>query len=100
MNRLIFHRLAKKEFFESALWYDKQNPGLGARFILAVEKVIEKIQVSPEIYGYSQKPFREAAVPIFPYLIVFKFSRQKQTIYIVSVLHAHRNPKKKFRKIG
>jgi len=42
MNRLIFHRLAEKEFYESALWYDKQSLGLGARFILAVDKIIEK----------------------------------------------------------
>ena len=29
---------ADKEWIEAALWYDKQSPGLGNRFIVMVEK--------------------------------------------------------------
>ena len=65
MNKLIFNILAEKELLESVEWYNEQSKNLGTKFSSAVKQLIEKISVSPEVYGYSKKPFREAAVPIF-----------------------------------
>ncbi|MEP6467792.1 MAG: type II toxin-antitoxin system RelE/ParE family toxin [Parafilimonas sp.] len=99
MNKLIFNILAEKELLESVKWYNEQNKNLGINFYFAVQQLIEKISVSPEVYGYSKKPFREAAVPVLPYLIVYVYNSTKKSIYISSVFHTHRNPGKKFRKI-
>lgn len=99
MYNLIFHPEADKKFVESTNWYNKQKETLGERFIISIESVIKKIQSTPEVYEYSKKPFREAGVPIFPFIIVFKFNKLKGIIYIVSIFHTSRNPKKKFRKI-
>lgn len=99
MYTVIFHPEASKEFVESIIWYNQQKNGLGERFSLSVESIIKKIELTPEFYGYSKKPFREVTVPVFPFKIVFKINKAKKVIYVLSIFHTSRNPKNKFRKI-
>lgn len=98
MYQLIFHPDADKEFTESVIWYEEQKENLGERFANAIEEVIQRIQARPESFGYSKRPFREATVKVFPFTIIYKVNKQKQTIYIAAIYHAKRNPKKKYRR--
>lgn len=76
---------ADKEWTEAALWYDKQSPGLGNRFIVMVEKKLELIAKYPERYPKRKGNFREALVNIFPYIIVYSFYETKETVVIYSI---------------
>ncbi len=40
---VFFRRLARNEFEDALEWYEKQKPGLGAAFRIAVEHALEKI---------------------------------------------------------
>ncbi len=100
MYALIFHPEADKEFAESVIWYEEQKEKLGERFSNAIEEIIERIQTHPESFGYSKRPFREASVKTFPFTIIYKVNKTKQLISIVSIYHAKRNPKKKYRRIS
>ena len=98
MYQLIFHSEADKDFSEATHWYETQKVNLGKRFILSVEAVITKIQHNPTVFGYIKRPFREASVPMFPYTIVYKINKKKNTVWIIAIYHTSRNPKRKYRK--
>jgi hypothetical protein len=45
-----YNRAAKKELFDSSLYYSKQTPGLGERFLKEVESCVQEIAASPRRY--------------------------------------------------
>jgi len=93
------HPLVGKDFEEGYAWYVEKQKGLGERFIKAVERKIKQILQNPEVYGRkSSKLFREAEVETFPYLVIYKMSKLKREIYITSILHTKKHPRKKYRK--
>ncbi len=93
------HPLAYQDIIEGYAWYEDQQKGLGDKFLLTVEKKITAISSNPEVYGSKQKKnFREALVKPFPYIIVYKLYKEKKEIFISSIHHAKKHPRKKFRK--
>ena len=95
---LVFHPLAEKEYLEAYLYYEIKKPGLGERFEQAIDFRLKRIQAKPGHYKTSHRTYREASVDIFPFVIVYKITRGKNRVYVVSVYHTKRNPKHKFRK--
>jgi hypothetical protein len=72
---------------------------LGERFIKAVRHKIEQITLAPEAYSVKvNKKFREAKVEFFPYIIVYKINKRARVIYISSIHHSRKQPRKKYRK--
>lgn len=93
------HPHVKKDYDEAYEWYEDRQKGLGENFLKAIRKKIEEISLHPEVYGSKQnKMFREAAVDIFPYLIIYKINKRKKEIYISSIHHNKKHPHKKYRK--
>ena len=95
---LIFNALAENEYIAAILWYEEQQPGLGARFESETGKQLQRIIANPFAYHYSKRNFREASVEHFPFTIVYAANERNKTIYISSVFHTSRNPKGKYRK--
>lgn len=95
----LLHPEADKEYTEAFIWYQKQQEGLGEKFIEAVRQKLEAIAVSPETFGSKgNKNYREAKVEIFPYVIVYKIYKLKNLVFVSSIHHTSRHPKRKYRK--
>jgi len=96
---LRLHPLSQEDFDEAYGWYEDQQKELGERFSNAIRGKIEQILLRPQVYGSrGNKKFREAKVEFFPYVIVYKINERKKEIYISSIHHNSKHPKKKFRK--
>lgn len=94
-----FHPHIQQDFDDAYAWYENEQEGLGERFIKAVRLKIEEIALQPEVYGSrGNKRFREAKVDFFPYLIIYKLKRPTKELYITSIHHTKKHPKKKYRK--
>ena len=94
-----FHDLIQKDYDEAYEWYERQQQGLGDRFMKAVRFTIEQIFQQPEIFSCrGNRLFREAKINFFPYVIVYRVIKQSKTIFIVSIHHTKKNPRKKYRK--
>ena len=85
---------ARKEIFESWVWFEEQQAGLGDRFEKEVFEQIELIAKNPLHYPLK-KGFREANTDKFRFLIVYRFNQRTRAITIVSVFHTSRHPRKK-----
>lgn len=97
--RYEFHAEVAKDYNEAYAWYETQKKGLGERFSSFVRQKMDEIAESPENYGKKiHKDYREARVDIFPYLIVYKIYKHRKTIFVNSIHHTKKHPRKKYRK--
>lgn len=94
---LEFHPEAEKEYIEAYQWYENQLAGLGKKFEIRVDECLKQITDNPKHFRISKGQHREASLEVFPYTIVFKISKRKNTIYISAIYHHKRNPKYKYR---
>ncbi|TSJ40342.1 type II toxin-antitoxin system RelE/ParE family toxin [Mucilaginibacter corticis] len=94
---IILHPEAEKEYLKACVWYEKKVVGLGHRFKNAVLEQLQLIKEKPEHYPVKKRNYRESNVDIFPYLVVYKVNKERGFIYIVSIFHTSKNPKKKYR---
>ena len=96
---LRFHPQVHKNYDEAYSWYEEKENGLGERFLKAVRTKIEHIIVNPEAFSSKgNKRFLQAKVEAFPYLVVYKVKKRKKEIYVVSIHHTSKSPRKKYRK--
>ncbi|MCY7310122.1 MAG: type II toxin-antitoxin system RelE/ParE family toxin [Chitinophagaceae bacterium] len=95
---VIFHPEADKEYRESFLWYEKKVKGLGYRFEIVVEGKIREIMNNLEKYPKRMGLYREAPVGGFPYVIVYRINKMLERIFVSSLFHTSRNPKRKYRR--
>ncbi len=90
MTSVYFHPHAVDEMNHASAWYEKQQKGLGKRFLAAVQDCIQKIGINPASYPEVCPHFRRGIVHRFPFAVVYKTSRNHIEIY--AVMHLHREP--------
>ena len=93
-----FDPKAEKEYFDAWDWYENKLSGLGDRFGISVVQQIDSICKNPLIYPNKKSDYRECSIADFPYLIVYKILPAKKIIYVLSIFHTSRHPRKKYRK--
>src|SRR5271155_1810978 len=85
-----YHQAARKEMFDSSLYYSKQAPGLGERFLNEVEKSVLEITRSPHRHPMYFEDVRRCVMSQFPYGIYYRLQDVK--IRILAVAHCSRHP--------
>lgn len=78
---------------EAYLYFEEQKIGLGNRFLDTLETYIERVQKNPEHYQVKRKPYREAFIKDFPYLIIYEIEANKVIVY--AIFSTWKNPNKK-----
>ena len=90
MKRLVWLSIAKLELAEAADFYDEKQPGVGKRFMDAVEEAGERIRQNPEWWPFYAPPVRSSRVVPFPYRLLFR--ELPDRIQIIAVYHSSRRP--------
>lgn len=93
-----FDPKAELEYFDAWIWYESELPGLGDRFGTEVIRLIKIISVAPLAFPSKKVSTREAKIENFPFLIVYKVYPSKNLVYVTSIFHTSRNPRKKYKK--
>jgi len=83
---------AKGDIRNAALWYNKQQPGLGERFTREIRKSVKFIANNPTGATIRYNKTRTAIIDVFPYLIHYTFLKENKQIIISAVFHTSRNP--------
>lgn len=93
--KLKIERTARNEALDAALKYEKDQAGLGVRFLLAYRRCLRSIAAFPDSYPLfspaDEREFRVCVVKPFSYLAVFEV-RDGEGV-LVAVDHARRGPK-------
>ena|SRR5258708_6375023 len=94
----FFSAIAEKEVRKSFDWYEEQSVGLGLRFLDAIDNAVNSISKNPEAFQNRRGNSREFIVDKFPFIIVYRFSKKENLIYILHIFHTSRHPKLKYRR--
>ncbi|MDX9751728.1 MAG: type II toxin-antitoxin system RelE/ParE family toxin [Flavobacteriales bacterium] len=76
-------------------WYEAQRPGLGLRFLLALDELYALIEVNPYAFQVRKDDFRHAFVNGFPRYRV-SYGLEGDTITVYQVRHTSRRPSKRY----
>lgn len=91
--KLVLKLRAENDLRESIKWHEKQQRGLGVKFLNHIEMYFEKILRDPSNYKIKNHPFREAFVRKISYVIIYEVLDMEVVIY--SVFNTYRNPENK-----
>ena len=89
-RRVIFRPAARQDFLDASAWYEERRPGLGDRFATSVERALETVAKSPELFPVVHHDIRRALVRPFPYGVFYRI--RGDTIHVLAVLHGRRDP--------
>jgi len=87
---VLFHPDAELEFNEAIDYYEGVAYGLGLDFSIEIANAIARIVAFPQAWPVVEDDIRRALVKRFPYGVLY--SEDQENIYIVAVMHLHRNP--------
>jgi len=88
--RLEFHPEAELELIESALYYDKQVPGLGERFESEIRYATDLLLDQPEIGPLVDPNLRKFILTRFPFTLYYSITAD--VLRIEAVAHQSRRP--------
>lgn len=95
-----YHLIIKEEAYfdieDAYLYYEENKLGLGELFLTTLENYLERVQLHPKHYQIKRKPFREAFIKDFPYVIIYEIENKNVIVY--AVFCTYKNPKKKSKK--
>lgn len=90
MRRIRFIAPARREFLSEVVYYNGKEPGLGARFAVAVEEAATRAAAFPLAGSPASKSTRCVFVKNFPFAVVYR--PDTEGIVIFAVAHHSRRP--------
>lgn len=90
MKRVRFIAEAREEFLAEVAYYDAAQPGLGARFLKAVEDASARALAFPLAGSPSSSNTRRVIVNGFPFFVFYR--PEIEGIVIFAVAHHARRP--------
>ena len=96
--RFEFSPIAESELQESFDWYEEQLLGLGERFLEAIDRSLNSIELNPELFPRKRKDQRQIVVIDFPFVIIYEYLKEKGIINVLHVFHTSRSPKFKYKR--
>jgi toxin ParE1/3/4 len=90
VRRVRFVAPARREFLSEVAYYDARVPGLGARFVAAVEEAVTRALAFPLTGSPASQSTRRVFVNSFPFAVVYR--ADEAGIVVFAVAHHARRP--------
>jgi len=85
-----FHPDAKAEFFAAINYYENVEAGLGFDFSVETFSAVQNIVDYPTAWPILEGDVRRCLINRFPYGVLY--SIEQDEVYILAVMHLHRDP--------
>jgi plasmid stabilization system protein ParE len=83
---------AHRDIDRAAAFYARQQPQLGAEFIMEVDRVLIVLRLYPWLGQPLDDTWRRIHLHQFPYTLIYKSNDRNDSICISVVCHQHRRP--------
>lgn len=94
----ILHELAQEDYEVALKWYAEKSQKAAENFVVAIDDTLSLICSHPNRWRNEYKHFFELGVKKYPYTIIYTVESTQQLIFVTSIFHHKRNPRKKYRK--
>ncbi len=91
MRPVILTPMARQELMNARDWYEREVPGLGRNFRVAVESVVERIATNPGQFPVVYKNIRRALLRRYPYALLF-IVEADDSLTVIACFHGSRDP--------
>ena len=88
--RVRFQRLARREMYRAAAWYEREAPGTGEDLLLEIASTLRSIAAHPNLGRPFDSEVRAFGVRRYPYRIVYYPT--PDAILVIAVAHNKRRP--------
>ncbi len=85
-----FTSAANREIRKELLYYERQAPGLGQKFLDEIESAIARVLAMPHAWKQISPRTRRCLLHKFPFGLIYQIRNDE--ILIVSVMDLRRNP--------
>ncbi len=85
-----FHPEAEVEFNQAIDYYENYAEGLGYDFAVEVYSAIERIVAYPKAWTTLTEDVRRCLTRRFPYGVLY--TEEPESIFLLAVMHLHRDP--------
>lgn len=89
--RVVFHRLAAREYRSSRDWYAECSADAAEKFYVAVDQAVSRIASESDPSAKLGPVYRWVRVRRFPYVLIFR-ERSPESIMVMAVAHTSRRP--------
>jgi plasmid stabilization system protein ParE len=86
---IAFRPEAAADVVDARDYYDRRQPGLGARFAAALEDVLASIAQNPELFAVILRTVRRVKLRRFPYVVYYRVL--SDCIEVIGVMHGSRH---------
>jgi len=90
MEKVSYHRLARRELNEAAQYYESESPGLGAAFLDEVERCGHALVNFSEAGPLITETIRRRLVSRFPYALLYSIKPER--VRVLAVMNLKRRP--------
>ena len=90
MKAVLFHPEAEEEMIASAVFYEAKSKGLGHKFLNEIARSLDLISSSPKTWPVFFDDIRRFLLQRFPFGLLYEI--HDDYIYIIAVMHLHREP--------
>jgi plasmid stabilization system protein ParE len=94
-HRLLVRKQAELELHQAAIWYERQNAGLGAELLDEIRETLQLIREQPESFPIDYRYARRALSGRFPYAVHFVV--KDDLISVIAVLRTSQDKEGKLR---
>jgi plasmid stabilization system protein ParE len=92
MPRVVrFHPAALQDAHEATAWYAERSVRAAIRFMDELDRLIERIAVSPDLFPAFDADLRRAIFRRFPFYIVYR--AYDTSVVVLAVAHGKRRPR-------
>jgi plasmid stabilization system protein ParE len=85
-----FHPEAEEEFLAAIDFYEQREKNLGLDFAIEVHAAIDRAAEHPKAWPILKDDVRRCQTRRFPYGVLY--SEESNGIFILAVMHLHRDP--------
>jgi plasmid stabilization system protein ParE len=96
MPALVIHPLVETDLLEASAWYERQQPGLGARFAREAAVALRRLPGRAQFYAVRFDDVRRMNLKNFPYGVFYFLSGGDAVV--VGVLHGARETRDELEK--
>jgi hypothetical protein len=90
VSRARFVAAARREFLAQVIYYNEEQPGLGARFTAAIEEAVIRALAFPLAGSPATRNTRRVFVKDFPFAVVYRAHAEGITVFALA--HHSRRP--------
>lgn len=91
MLLLDFHPLVEQDLAESAEWYERQQTGVGSRFLDEARDLFRRLPRDGRLYAVRFADIRRVNLRTFPHGVFYFLTAN--TVVVLAVTHGHRDSK-------